>query len=152
MDRRHGKRSLPPEASEEKEIKAYSDDQQQWTQHDQDMSAMVSALSQVIGTRDSNPSATRMVQSADSSSALSESSQLPPQDQGTTSLASRFMLNGLILKGFVLSPDLSLSQASFSSLPFCGSVDHFSFLGKKIKIEISAFYIYIYIYIYIYKL
>ncbi|KAJ9710017.1 hypothetical protein PVL29_001473 [Vitis rotundifolia] len=46
------------------------------------MSAMVSALSQVIGTRDNNPSATRMVQSADSSPALSESSQLPPPDQG----------------------------------------------------------------------
>ena len=83
MDRRHGKRSLPPEASEEKEIQPYSfNHQEQWTQHDQDMSVMVSALSQVIGNRENNNNPT--VQSADSS----ESSQLPSQDQGTTTSTS----------------------------------------------------------------
>lgn len=134
MDRRHGKRALPSEASEEKEIKGYSDYQQQWTQHDEDMSAMVSALSQVIGTRENNPA----VQSSgdNSSSSLSESSQLPPQDQGTASLlASSFVLTGPNFRGFCpFSRSISINPGFlFFSLPypFVDLFDHFfSFLEK----------------------
>lgn len=53
MDRRHGKRPLPPDEPEEKE-----GDQHVWSQYtsvraDQDASAMVSALSRVISSSSS---------------------------------------------------------------------------------------------------
>ncbi|KAF3430904.1 hypothetical protein FNV43_RR25634 [Rhamnella rubrinervis] len=68
VDRRHGKRPLPSEASEEKEKEkeqlhfpssaAY---ESSWSETE--LSAMVSALTQVIGTADDNPAHVNMVQS-----------------------------------------------------------------------------------------
>lgn len=53
MDRKHGKRPLPPNEEEEKaeedEFPVYS------ARSQQDMSAMISALSQVISNREENP-------------------------------------------------------------------------------------------------
>lgn len=78
MDRRHGKRPLPSEASEEKEREqpefpssatsaAY---ESSWSETE--LSAMVSALTQVIGTTDENPAHMNMVQSNPSSVLLSD--------------------------------------------------------------------------------
>lgn len=54
MDRRHGKRPLPSEASEEKEKEhEFPDYASSWSETD--MSAMVTALSKVIGTVDDRP-------------------------------------------------------------------------------------------------
>lgn len=54
MDRRHGKRPLPLEASEEKEKEhEFPDYASSWSETD--MSAMVTALSKVIGTIDDKP-------------------------------------------------------------------------------------------------
>lgn len=68
MDRRHGKRPLPSEASEEKEKEqvdhfpsATAAYESSWSETE--LSAMVSALTQVIGTGDDNNPAASMVQS-----------------------------------------------------------------------------------------
>lgn len=103
-----------------------TDHKEQWIQYDQDMSAMVSALSQVIATNSAATAsaAAAAAAAASSSPALSESSQ----DQGTTSttttttttttssvLASRFIP--------IKWPNFSITTcSSFSSLPFCRSV------------------------------
>lgn len=76
MDRRHGKRPLPSEASEDKEkhqeLPSY---ESSWSETD--MSAMVSALTQVIGTTDDQ---SNMVQS--NPSTVSSDLPQPAQDQG----------------------------------------------------------------------
>lgn len=84
MDRRHGKRPLPSEASEEKE----RDPQQHhdfppnyesnWTEAD--MSAMVSALTQVIGTTEDHHQGT-VVQSNPSSISHSIVKEEPDRPQ-----------------------------------------------------------------------
>lgn len=48
--RRHGKRPLPLEASSEEKEKEQDNNFPAWTTHESDMSAMVSALTKVIGT------------------------------------------------------------------------------------------------------
>jgi hypothetical protein len=54
VDRRHGKRPLPSEASEEKEKEHdFPDYASSWSETD--VSAMVTALSKVIGKIDDNP-------------------------------------------------------------------------------------------------
>lgn len=80
MDRRHGKRPLPSEASEakEKEHDNFPSYSSSWSESD--MSAMVSALTQVIGTSDEQSS---MVQSnpSDLPAAVKEEPDPPQQTQ-----------------------------------------------------------------------
>lgn len=86
MDRRHGKRPLPPEASEEKDKEVHDDFpsySSSWSETD--MSAMVSALSQVIGTTDDKPTAVQSTPLAiDQSVVVKEEPDpsQPLQDQG----------------------------------------------------------------------
>lgn len=81
MDRRHGKRPLPSESSEEKEKKYFPPHQyvSSWAQND----AMVTALSQVMGTGggEITPPPT-LAQSTSPAAAVSDSGSDPREDQG----------------------------------------------------------------------
>lgn len=85
MDRRHGKRPLPSEASEEKEKEHHDfpDYASSWSETD--MSAMVTALSQVIGKIDDKPTPMQSTPlTIPGSTAVKEEpdSSQPVQDQG----------------------------------------------------------------------
>lgn len=97
--RRHGKRPLPLEASPEEKEKEQDNNFPSWTTHESDMSAMVSALTQVIGTTttdadaDADPSPAA-VKEESSDNPLLQQTQTQEQDQGT------FIYNTLIFKSF----------------------------------------------------
>ncbi|KAB5564773.1 hypothetical protein DKX38_004827 [Salix brachista] len=82
VDRRHGKRPLPPEASEEKEKEHDDFSSYASTWSETDMSAMVSALTQVMG----NPTSVQSTQSAPEQSVVKDEPDLsrPVQDQENT--------------------------------------------------------------------
>ncbi|KAJ6388295.1 hypothetical protein OIU77_026797 [Salix suchowensis] len=82
VDRRHGKRPLLPEASEEKEKEHDDFSSYASTWSETDMSAMVSALTQVMG----NPTSVQSTQSAPEQSVVKDEPDLsrPVQDQENT--------------------------------------------------------------------
>uniref|UniRef100_A0A6N2JWY6 AP2/ERF domain-containing protein n=2 Tax=Salix viminalis TaxID=40686 RepID=A0A6N2JWY6_SALVM len=82
VDRRHGKRPLLPEASEEKEKEHDDFSSYASTWSETDMSAMVSALTQVMG----NPTSVQSTQSAPEQSVVKDEPGLsrPVQDQENT--------------------------------------------------------------------
>jgi hypothetical protein len=84
VDRRHGKRPLPLEASEEKEKEHDDFPSYASTWSETDMSAMVSALTQVMGTTDNNPTSVQSTPyGLDQSVVKDEPDQSQPvQDQG----------------------------------------------------------------------
>lgn len=86
VDRRHGKRPLPLEASEEKEKEHDDFPSYASTWSETDMSAMVSALTQVMGTTDNNPTSVQSTPYAlDQSVVKDEPDQSQPvQDQENT--------------------------------------------------------------------
>ena len=94
MDRRHGKRPLPPESSEEKEKEHdIPDYASSWSETD--MSAMVSALTQVIGTVDDKPSLVQSTPLAIPECAVKEepdNSTQPVQDQGINTFYFYYLL------------------------------------------------------------
>lgn len=85
--RRHGKRPLPLEASPEEKEKEQDNNFPSWTTHESDMSAMVSALTQVIGTTttdaDADPSPAA-VKEESSDNPLLQQTQTQEQDQEGT--------------------------------------------------------------------
>ena len=84
MDRRHGKRPLPPEASEEKEKEHDDFPSYASTWSETDMSAMVSALTQVMGTSNNNPTSVQSTQYDPEQSVVKDEpdQSRPVQDQG----------------------------------------------------------------------
>ncbi len=94
MDRRHGKRPLPSESSEEKEKEHdIPDYASSWSETD--MSAMVSALTQVIGTVDDKPSLVQSTPLAIPECAVKEepdNSTQPVQDQGINTFYFYYLL------------------------------------------------------------
>lgn len=96
--RRHGKRPLPLEASPEEKEKEQDNNFPAWTTHESDMSAMVSALTQVIGTTttdaDADPSPAAVKEESSDNPLQQTQTQTQDQDQGT------FIYNSLILSPF----------------------------------------------------
>lgn len=82
MDRRDGKRSLPSEEAQKEEDYNLFPIYSERSQHD--MSAMVSALTQVIGGTNNDPLQLQEdpLTASQSSSTQNEQSQHPQQDQG----------------------------------------------------------------------
>lgn len=79
--RRHGKRPLPLEASPEEKEKEQDNNFPSWATHESDMSAMVSALTQVIGTTTADADALPVAVKEESSDNPLQQTQTQTQDQ-----------------------------------------------------------------------
>jgi hypothetical protein len=104
VDRRHGKRPLPSEASEEKEKEHdFPDYASSWSETD--VSAMVTALSKVIGKIDDNPTPVQSTPlTIPESTAVKEEpdSTQPVQDQGIENGSSGLTLSSFYFWYFFL--------------------------------------------------